>query len=699
MENNQEKSMVDYIIKKWFPIIGVLFVVGGISYLFYDGLWQSLSEGGRLTLGFVLGILFIAGGYSFDKKLKGFADVVIGGGILILYLTLIFGSRFEGVNSALIPELWALIVALIFSTAVAGYSYSRKSKHILALGLLGGYLTPFFIGKAGEFHSYLASGNAFDYNLSLPVFLIYFAILGLAIFLVSNKMFLKGIGLLNSVGLFLGTFSLVALKGDEFSQHTGALVIFSLVVIAFHISAMVINARKFENQSDPFLIGGYILPLVWFVVFMGSFVSPQLSDNILSVIFGAVSFIYFGAWYYIRNITHSDKHFSLYISGMLSLVVSIIYILPIWKEYAGLLFSLISLVFLGLYIAKPLIQREISFLIFGISGVLYNLNHLSSIHFSGIGAIKGTSIFIILTLIPFIIASPTFKLVKIRGKFGGLRKLFGYLAIASIVGILIEDIIGLDAIPTEFLFLTIPAAIILYSGVKEKEWKSKNKFFIWSSSIAMLGFYSSFMTILNRFYPAPEGLYPLSTTESLIGISTLVILYLNFKHYVIFKSETAITKVPFFITFSFYLTLWSVVTHEMLGLFNMLGLDFSDPHIQGIRAFTITLWWVALAIFMMFRSEKTGLRDQKNIGFALLAATILKLVFYDLANVNTNLKVFLFIIIGAAIMAVAYYKNKNDPDDDSNDKGKKIEIEKKPIAQQIEPLAPEVPINNEIDNF
>ena len=63
---------------------------------------------------------------------------------------------------------------------------------------------------------------------------------------------------------------------------------------------------------------------------------------------------------------------------------------------------------------------------------------------------------------------------------------------------------------------------------------------------------------------------------------------------------------------------------------------------------------------MLFNSEKKGNRNIKNIGFGLLAATILKLIFYDMANVEVNLKVFLFVIIGAAIMGVSYYSNKKE---------------------------------------
>ena len=106
------KSAVDEIIKNWFPIIGILFVVAGMSYLFYEGIWQRINETGRLTLGFLLGLALITGSYSIEKKSKIIADAILAGGLLMLYLTLIFGSRFDaGATKVLIPETWALIIA------------------------------------------------------------------------------------------------------------------------------------------------------------------------------------------------------------------------------------------------------------------------------------------------------------------------------------------------------------------------------------------------------------------------------------------------------------------------------------------------------------------------------------------------------------------------------------------------------------
>jgi uncharacterized membrane protein len=98
-------------------------------------------------------------------------------------------------------------------------------------------------------------------------------------------------------------------------------------------------------------------------------------------------------------------------------------------------------------------------------------------------------------------------------------------------------------------------------------------------------------------------------------------------------------------------------------MFNLLDFDYSQPKFRGIRAFVVTLWWGGLGAFMTLQgTRKKSYLNEKNIGFGLLAATILKLIFYDLANVNTDLKVFLFILIGLVILGISYVANKKAED-------------------------------------
>jgi hypothetical protein len=67
-------------------------------------------------------------------------------------------------------------------------------------------------------------------------------------------------------------------------------------------------------------------------------------------------------------------------------------------------------------------------MLFAISGVFFNLTVLDSISFSGIGPISGTSVFVILTLLPLIILSPVTGIIKHEGGARPFRRFAGYIA-------------------------------------------------------------------------------------------------------------------------------------------------------------------------------------------------------------------------------------------------------------------------------
>ena len=215
-----------------------------------------------MTLGFLTGVALISGSYALEKKTSIIADAVLGGGLLMLYLTLIFGSRFQTENvQVLIPETWALIIATLFTMGVAFFSYTRHSQYILLVGILGGYLTPFFIFETGSVKQFIDDKSVFHYDLPLPAFLIYFAAINISILFVSSRFFLRGIGLLNSLGLFIGTLSLAFFMGGEFPDNAYNIAAFMMLVVALHISSMCVNAKKFGKETDPYLLIGYLLPL------------------------------------------------------------------------------------------------------------------------------------------------------------------------------------------------------------------------------------------------------------------------------------------------------------------------------------------------------------------------------------------------------------------------------------------------------
>jgi hypothetical protein len=139
----------------------------------------------------------IGAGYGSADRLKYLADVIIGGGVILLYGTLMYGSQATDIGGTVIPEISSLIIAVFFTLAVTYFAAERKSTVIFVLGMSAAYLTPFVIG--GEFGSSQLSFNSY---------LIYFASVNIIGTLIGRDFSVRIIQPLNTIGLLFGTASL-----------------------------------------------------------------------------------------------------------------------------------------------------------------------------------------------------------------------------------------------------------------------------------------------------------------------------------------------------------------------------------------------------------------------------------------------------------------------------------------------------------
>jgi hypothetical protein len=665
--NTPRISIIDDIIRNWFPIIGILFLVAGMSYLFYEGIWHNLNEVGRLTLGFLCGVLLISGSYPLEKASKIVSDSLLAGGLLMLYVSLIFGSRFEATeHQALIPEVWALIIATLFTLGVAFFSYARHSRYVLLIGIAGGYLTPFFIGQSGQFNEFVKETGVFQYNLPVTAFLLYFLAINIAILLTANKFFLKGIGLLNTLGLFVGTASLSYFIGGQFPNNANQLAMFSVTVFGLHIAAMAVNARRFEKEADPYLIAGYLLPLVWYSAMLNAFVEPYFQRSMIAGLMFGSAIIYFAGWHYLRQVIDRQQHTSLYLGGSLSVVMAVIKLQHHFQHYDGLIFALVAQIFGSLYILRPVPQREIAFLLFACFGVLMTLLHLYAIDMPSLWFLSGTTIAVSFTVTPFLLGG-FFPQRKDEGEsLKTFREVGSYMAFGSIIVLVFLDLVRMDGIPKSLLLFTMPAAITAYASYSVESTANKITLIKLSLLLSVAGFCSSLLIVIGRFYPFPSDVQLFATPESFMGAATLAVIFilkLNIKR--LSRAAPGQTNPAFgpvwtfFMVFSLYTTLWAAITHEIMALFNSLDIDIESKNMRGIRAFATTIWWVSLAGWMIFLGVKNNANNnQKNIGFGLFALTIFKILFVDLYSINTNLKVFVFMMVGIVMLTISFFANK-----------------------------------------
>lgn len=231
--------------------------------MIYNSIWVDLAMEAKLGLGFFLSLVIIGGAFSFSEKLRYFADVVMGGGILLLYGTLIYGSRATETANAAIPEIATLFSAGIFTLVSAYFAKLRQSKVILALGIIGAYLTPFVIGNGGWDNP----------GISFNAYLIYFAAVNMIVFLMGREIAIHDLIPLNMFGLFFGTSTLYHLSylnnveiSTGFFAGPAFTAVLIVVLLGFCILAISQSASKFDPKDEFQLTIGYFFPLAWAIL-------------------------------------------------------------------------------------------------------------------------------------------------------------------------------------------------------------------------------------------------------------------------------------------------------------------------------------------------------------------------------------------------------------------------------------------------
>ncbi len=311
----------------------------------------------------------------------------MGGWILLFYGTLIYGSRNTEVGqSAAIPEIAALIVTTLVTIGTAYFASLRKSKVILAIALLWSYLTPFVIGwewgtSALWFNSYL----------------IYFLVANISIFLLGKEIALKDLIPLNMLGLFFWTSSLYYFGFENSTSNwygvisDGTISAFLFLLLAgFSIYAIAVNAKNFNTKEEEwYLTISYLFPLIWFMINISLITKVEIWNWWVTIFYGILAIIYFGAWNYVRNLETNYQHISLYVGGLVSIVFGAINVVPDIDYITSTIIAYTGLIFVGLFfIDSKKWERFVTYLAFsllwGFLGVFYYYTDVSlqwNLHF------------------------------------------------------------------------------------------------------------------------------------------------------------------------------------------------------------------------------------------------------------------------------------------------------------------------------
>ena len=123
--------------------IGIAAVVIGMAFFLkyaFDNNWVGPS--GRVCIGLIIGVVVMALGQKLRAKYLGYSDLLMGGGMVILYLSMYASYGFYH----LVDPMMAFLGMIVVTAVGAFISITNATETLSGVALIGGFLTPFFIG-------------------------------------------------------------------------------------------------------------------------------------------------------------------------------------------------------------------------------------------------------------------------------------------------------------------------------------------------------------------------------------------------------------------------------------------------------------------------------------------------------------------------------------------------------------------------
>jgi len=655
MEHNNWLT-VDVIIAKFVPILGALLFITGLGYLIYTSVWEAMDQTMRLGIGFFVSLVIIGSAFSFSEKLRYFADIVMGGWILLLYGTLIYGSRTTDVAMAAIPEVATLVTAFLFTLAVAYFSSLRKSKVILALGILGAYMTPFVIGQNDVWAS----------NVSFNAYLIYFAAVNIVVFLMGREIAIHDLIPLNLLGLFFGTYTLhhLVYTGDIqavsvgfFESNTFTLTLLTVLVV-MSVAGIAFSSRYYSSKEEVWISVWYLVPFLWFYFHSNALVDLSVGAEVFAYL--AITATYFWAWYFLRPLqTSRYQHIAAYVGGMIALVFAVDAFLWDYYLYASILIAYIALVFTVLYIIDGnKAERIIAAFLFSFFWGLFSLIHIYS---DNNALVTYPTVFAVLALIPAILLAAA---VRLQGNTPEtIRKFIDtYSAIAALITVLIVFVKVLKGMDFSFAIFILPGFLMVLAAYIQWAKNPTRGTLMRAGTIWLsIGFFWSFLYFLSNFIPhvaddkhfwVDGGIF--ANWHFVKGVFAVATYFLALRVSRDIQRIDKVDRPSFLLVIMGYTTVLLLVNFAIITFCNDIGVPFETG---GPRAIATTIWWILLSLGMIMLGIHygRGYRSEKLLGLLLLLLTIVKIAIYDLASMDMDKKIIVLMVVGGLIMIFSYY--------------------------------------------
>jgi len=227
--SNLEKFIGENLINKIGITITIIGVSIGVKYSIDHDL---ISPTTRVLLGYLAGAVLLVLGIRLKKQYENYSAVLVSGSMAILYFMTYAAYGFYGLISQQFAFL--LMVAITVFTVLAAWQYDRQV--IALIGMAGAYAIPFLLG---------------DENGKIVILFSYIAIINVGILAVSLKKYWEPLYYCSFVLTWLIYFPWYTAKYQPAADFELAFIFLAIFFALFYITFLAYKVSKKQHFNLP----------------------------------------------------------------------------------------------------------------------------------------------------------------------------------------------------------------------------------------------------------------------------------------------------------------------------------------------------------------------------------------------------------------------------------------------------------------
>lgn len=679
---SQSSGIEEFVGKNLISLIGIIITVIGVGIGAKYAIDNDLiSPATRILLGYAFAGVLLAIAFWLKSKYLNFSAVLLSGALAMMYFLTFFAYSFYD----LIPQTVAFVLMLFFTafTIFAAINFNRQV--IAHIGLVGAYAVPFLLSNN--------SGR-------VGILFTYMAIINFGILLISIKKFWKPLFYSSFIFTWLIYAAWFVISYRE-TEHFALAFVFALIFfLTFYTTFLVYKLLAKEEFNAEIIALVFVNSFVFYGFGYAILNSRENMEAFLGLFTVANALLNALVAFIIHRLNLGDrKNFYLAVTLAITFLTIAVpvqfrgnWVTLIWTAEAAILFWFGRTKKLGIYENLSYVLMflgSISLLndwlyAFGNQAIvtpLFNQNFLTSILFAvAFGFITfvnrdktyQTTNAAMKNLLGF--AAPTLFLFVLYNAFRiEIGNYFHTQLLDTAVQNIVSDNSGDAGLRRDYninyfniiwqlnysmFFLTI----LSFVNIK----KIKSAWFglinLGLNSVILYGFLTVGLYLISELRESylkqtdaqifERGAYHIFIRYiSLAFVIALIYASYAYVKQKFFDALIANSVLSFSFDFVFYTALWWLLSSELINLMDIFG--FSDSYKLGL-----SILWGVYSVFLIvvgIIKRKAHLRIGAIILFAI---TLVKLFFYDIADLDTISKTVIFLTLGILLLIISFLYNK-----------------------------------------